>query len=195
MEYKLKENVNVNSLTFRKKVLEETIDLLGAVRNYTETTLKFNLMLGFLDNILEGNTLLEELAKSTRLLDEIEGTIEPLFESAVLGNDDYLQAFNSISQELIEYADREMINNRTITGLLYAVLDEVGSLTVEEIATMINQMVGLAANKFIPTQKEVKSNNNEKTLQTTKDKDISIIEDKKMLELIEKFKGQENITK
>lgn len=195
MEYKLKENVNVNSLTFRKKVLEETIDLLGAVRNYTDTTLKFNLMLGFLDNILEGNTLLEELAKSTRLLDEIEGTIEPLFESAVLGNDDYLQAFNSISQELTEYADREMINNRTITGLLYAILDEVGSLTVEEIATMINQMVGLAANKFIPNQKEVKSNNNEKTLQTTKDKDISIIEDKKMLELIEKFKGQENIAK
>ena len=36
MEIKLKEQVNVNSLTFKKRVIEEAIELLGRKRNYID---------------------------------------------------------------------------------------------------------------------------------------------------------------
>ena len=193
MEYKIKENVNVNSLTFKKKVLEETIDLMGVIRNYTHSDLEFNLMLGFLDNLIDGNSLLEALAHSTGLIAEIESKVEPLFNEVVVKNEEYYKVYNSLYNEMKDYAEREVTNNHNITGLLYTLIDELGSLTQEEMMTTINQVVLWAANKFVPTQQAQKP-------QPKKEKEKTEvmpteIQDKKMLELIEKFKNQGNITK
>jgi hypothetical protein len=193
MEYKIKENVNVNSLTFKKKVLEETIDLMGVIRNYTHSDLEFNLMLGFLDNLIDGNSLLEALAHSTGLIAEIESKVEPLFNEVVVKNEEYYKVYNSLYNEMKDYAEREVANNHNITGLLYTLMDELGSLTQEEMMTAINQVVLWAANKFVPTQQAQKP-------QPKKEKEKTEvmpteIQDKKMLELIEKFKNQGNITK
>lgn len=193
MEYKIKENVNVNSLTFKKKVLEETIDLMGVIRNYTPSDLEFNLMLGFLDNLIDGNSLLEALAHSTGLIAEIESKVEPLFNEVVVKNEEYYKVYNSLYNEMKDYAEREVTNNHNITGLLYTLIDELGSLTQEEMMATINQVVLWAANKFVPTQQAQKP-------QPKKEKEKTEvmpteIQDKKMLELIEKFKNQGNITK
>lgn len=193
MEYKIKENVNVNSLTFKKKVLEETIDLMGVIRNYTHSDLEFNLMLGFLDNLIDGNSLLEALAHSTGLIAEIESKVEPLFNEVVVKNEEYYKVYNSLYNEMKDYAEREVANNHNITGLLYTLIDELGSLTQEEMMATINQVVLWAANKFVPTQQAQKP-------QPKKEKEKTEvmpteIQDKKMLELIEKFKNQGNITK
>lgn len=193
MEYKIKENVKVDSLTFRKKVLEETIDLMGVIKNYTASDLEFNLMLGFLDNLIDGNSLLEALAHSSGLLEEIESKVEPLFNEVVVGNELYLHTYNSLYEELKEYAEREIVNNHNITGLLYNIIEELGSLTQEEMMAAINQLVMWAANKFVPMtapKKEEKEDKKQK-IETAPVE----IQDQKMLELIEKFKGQGNITK
>ena len=193
MEYKIKENVKVDSLTFRKKVLEETIDLMGVIKNYTASDLEFNLMLGFLDNLIDGNSLLEALAHSSGLLEEIESKVEPLFNEVVVGNELYLHIYNSLYEELKEYAEREIVNNHNITGLLYNIIEELGSLTQEEMMAAINQLVMWAANKFVPMtapKKEEKEDKKQK-IETAPVE----IQDQKMLELIEKFKGQGNITK
>ena len=193
MEYKIKENVKVDSLTFRKKVLEETIDLMGVIKNYTASDLEFNLMVGFLDNLIDGNSLLEALAHSSGLLEEIESKVEPLFNEVVVGNELYLHAYNSLYEELKEYAEREIVNNHNITGLLYNIIEELGSLTQEEMMAAINQLVMWAANKFVPMtapKKEEKEDKKQKTETAPVE-----IQDQKMLELIEKFKSQGNITK
>ena len=193
MEYKIKENVKVDSLTFRKKVLEETIDLMGVIKNYTASDLEFNLMLGFLDNLIDGNSLLEALAHSSGLLEEIESKVEPLFNEVVVGNELYLHTYNSLYEELKEYAEREIVNNHNITGLLYNIIEELGSLTQEEMMAAINQLVMWAANKFVPMtapKKEEKEDKKQK-IETAPVE----IQDQKMLELIENFKGQGNITK
>ena len=191
MEYKLKENVKVDSLTFKKKVLEETIDLMGVIKNYTTTDLEFNLMLGFLDNIMDGNSLLETLAHSKGLIEEIEGKIEPLFNEVVVSNELYLKIYNDLYNELKEYADREIINNHNITGLLYNIMEELGNLSQEDLMAAVNQVMVWAANKFVPVVKAGVDKKEEKKVETTP----VDVQDQKMLELIEKFKNQGNIAK
>lgn len=196
MEYKIKENVNVNSLTFKKKVLEETIDLMGVIRNYTHSDLEFNLMLGFLDNLIDGNSLLEALAHSTGLIAEIESKVEPLFNEVVVKNEEYYKVYNSLYNEMKDYAEREVTNNHNITGLLYTLIDELGSLTQEEMMAAINQLVMWAANKFVPMTASKKEEKEEKKDNKQKIETAPVeIQDQKMLELIEKFKSQGNITK
>lgn len=192
MEYKLKENVKVDSLTFRKKVLEETIDLMGAIKNYTTTDLEFNLMLGFLDNMIEGDTLLESLAQSTRLVNEIEDKIEPLYQDIIVNNELNLQAYNSLLEELKDYCDREVESNRRITGLLYTILEEVGDLNQEQLMDIINQVVDLASNGFM--QKMKYNIKEEKPVIAPKKTPEEIkIENEKILELVNKFANHKDI--
>lgn len=191
MEYKIKEKINVNSLTFRKKVIEETIDLLGYIKNYTTTGIKFNLMLSFLDNLIEGDILLEKLAESTRLLDDIQSTVEPLYNELILSNEENLNAYNEILEELSQYCDREMKNNRHITGLFYSLFNEIGSLTQDELILMISQLVN-SIYGGINTKQNIPSVKNKELKKEVIDNKI---EDQKMAELIEKFKTQGNITK
>lgn len=192
MEYKLKENVKVDSLTFRKKVLEETIDLMGVIKNYTATDLEFNLMLGFLDNMIEGDTLLESLAQSTRLVNEIEDKIEPLYQDIIVNNELNLQTYNSLLEELKDYCDREVESNRRITGLLYTILEEVGDLNQEQLMDIVNQVVDLASNGFM--QKMKYNIKEEKPVIAPKKTPEEIkIENEKILELVNKFANHKDI--
>jgi hypothetical protein len=189
MDYQIKENVNVNSLTFRKKVLEEAIDLMGVINNYTMTNIEFNLMLGFLDNVIEGNTLLKNLAESTRLVNELEDSIEPLYQNIIVNNENYLSVFNGMLEELKDYCDREVQNNKGMNGIIHTIINELGSLSLEEIMNMINQTVELAANRFVPKTKEqsLKETKPVKTAENIK------IENEKILELVNKFANHKNI--
>lgn len=189
MEYKLKENVKVDSLTFKKKVLEEAIDLMGVIKNYTNTNIEFNLMLGFLDNMVEGDTLLKSLAESTKLVNEIENTIEPLYQDVILNNENNLKVFNELFDELKEYCDREVENNRRITGLLNSIIEELSALSPEEVIATINQIVDFASNHFVPKAKEQKV----QVEKTIKPAEEIKIENEKILELVNKFANHKSI--
>ena len=189
MDYQIKKNVNVNSLTFRKKVIEEAIDLMGVINNYTMTNIEFNLMLGFLDNVIEGNTLLENLAESTRLVNELEDTIEPLYQDIIVNNENYLSVFNGMLEELKDYCDREVQNNKGIAGVVRTVVNELGSLSLEEIINMLNQTVELASNHFVPKSKEQKS----VEVKPVKTAENIKIENEKILELVNKFANHKSI--
>lgn len=187
MEYKLKENVKVNSLFFKKKVLEEAIDLMGAIKNYTNNNIKFNLMLSFLDCMVEGNALLEKLAESTRLADEINDTVEPLFNQVMEQNVDYKVVFEELLQELKEFCDREVENNRRMTGFISTILNEVGNLSQEETMQIIQQIFELASNGFVQKIKTDKPAKSVKTQEEIR------IENEKMLDLINQFAKKGNI--
>lgn len=186
MEYKLKENVKVNSLFFKNKVLEEAINLMGAIKNYTNNDIKFNLMLSFLDCMIEGNTLLEELAKSTRLADEINDTVEPLFNQIMEQNSGNKIVFEELLQELKEFCDREVENNRRMTGFISTILNEVGNLSQEEVMQIIQQVVDMASNGFVQKTKTEKPAKPVKTQEEIK------IENEKMLDLINQFAKKGN---
>ena len=140
---------------------------------------------------MDGNSLLETLAHSKGLIEEIEGKIEPLFNEVVVSNELYLKTYNDLYNELKEYADREIINNHNITGLLYNIMEELGNLSQEDLMAAVNQVMVWAANKFVPVVKAGVDKKEEKKVETTP----VDVQDQKMLELIEKFKNQGNIAK
>ena len=55
MDFKMKENVNFNSLVLKKKILGETLEIITSRDNYTITDLQFALMIGFVNAIVEEN--------------------------------------------------------------------------------------------------------------------------------------------
>ena len=161
---------------------------MGGIKNYSKTNIKFNLMLGFLDNVIDGDTLLESLAESTRLVNEIEDKIEPLYQKIIVNDEANLKLFNELFDELEEYCNREVESNRRMTGFLYTILEELGSITPEEVINLVNQVVELAANHFVPktNTKELKKAEPAKTAQEIK------IENEKILELVNKFANYKN---
>ena len=128
-------------------------------------------------------------------MSELEDTIEPLYKDVVVSNELYLQVYNELLKEIIDYADREVENNHNLTGLLYNIIDGLGELKQEDIMFVLNQVAVWAANKFVPTseQKELIKKEKNTKIETEKKESSIDVQDQKMLDLIEKFKNQGNV--
>lgn len=193
MEFKFKETINVNSFTFKKQVIEETIDLLGEKKNYVRNDIAFYAMIAFLDNMIEENMLIEALGEDKNLMDKLYDVIEPLYIEHIQKNEENYKVFIDIVEQLEEYFEREVMNKHSIPGLLYTVLEEIGNMKPDEIVKLFELfeqqvLTRMKDNKKVST-KEVQKPQREKQLQMDEP-----IDNKKIEELINEFKNKNNIT-
>lgn len=193
MEFKFKETINVNSFTFKKQVIEETIDLLGEKKNYVRNDIAFYTMIAFLDNMIEENMLIEALGEDKNLMDKLYDVIEPLYIEHIQKNEENYKVFIDIVEQLEEYFEREVMNKHSIPGLLYTVLEEIGNMKPDEIVKLFELfeqqvLTRMKDNKKVST-KEVQKPQREKQLQMDEP-----IDNKKIEELINEFKNKNNIT-
>lgn len=193
MEFKFKETINVNSFTFKKQVIEETVDLLGEKKNYVRNDIAFYAMIAFLDNMIEENMLIEALGEDKNLMDKLYDVIEPLYIEHIQKNEENYKVFIDIVEQLEEYFEREVMNKHSIPGLLYTVLEEIGNMKPDEIVKLFELfeqqvLTRMKDNKKVST-KEVQKPQREKQLQMDEP-----IDNKKIEELINEFKNKNNIT-
>lgn len=193
MEFKFKETINVNSFTFKKQVIEETIDLLGEKKNYVRNDIAFYAMIAFLDNMIEENMLIEALGEDKNLMDKLYDVIEPLYIEHIQKNEENYKVFIDIVEQLEEYFEREVMNKHSIPGLLYTVLEEIGNMKPDEIVKLFElfeqQVLTRMKNNKTVSTKEVQKPQKEKQLQMDEP-----IDNKKIEELINEFKNKNNIT-
>lgn len=184
MEIKMKEKVNVQSFTFKKKVIEEALELLGRKRNYMLNDLKFITMITFTNNLVENNLVIESLYNVDDIEDKMTEIVEPLFEKEVLNQPDRLESFNEIVDELVDFMEREVKMRLTVSGFLYDFAEDLGGLSMDDLMKLINQAmdkVGVSINKVN------KKESAKKTDEQIKADALKDIENAKMKALIEKY--------
>lgn len=186
MEIKLKEQVNVNSLTFKKRVIEEAIELLGRKRNYIDNDIDFVVMITFVNGLAENNVVIESLYDEANLETKISTEIEPLFEKEVLNKEDRLAVYKDIVNQMKEYMKREAANRVSIAGVIYDLLEELGNMPIEDLVKNITSIIssGIFNSLNSSEAKEVES---KQTDEEIKQEVLEDIDNLKMKALIEKF--------
>lgn len=186
MEIKLKEQVNVNSLTFKKRVIEEAIELLGRKRNYIDNDIDFVVMITFVNGLAENNVVIESLYDEANLETKISTEIEPLFEKEVLNKEDRLAVYKDIVSQMKEYMKREAANRVSIAGVIYDLLEELGNMPIEDLVKNITSIIssGIFNSLNSSEAKEVES---KQTDEEIKQEVLEDIDNLKMKALIEKF--------
>lgn len=186
MEIKLKEQVNVNSLTFKKRVIEEAIELLGRKRNYIDNDIDFVVMITFVNRLAENNVVIESLYDEANLETKISTEIEPLFEKEVLNKEDRLAVYKDIVSQMKEYMKREAANRVSIAGVIYDLLEELGNMPIEDLVKNITSIIssGIFNSLNSSEAKEVES---KQTDEEIKQEVLEDIDNLKMKALIEKF--------
>lgn len=186
MEIKLKEQVNVNSLTFKKRVIEEAIELLGRKRNYIDNDIDFVVMITFVNGLVENNVIIESLYDEANLETKISTEIEPLFEEEVLNKEDRLAVYKDIVSQMKEYMKREAANRVSIAGVIYDLLEELGNMPIEDLVKNITSIISSgifnSLNSF-----EAKETEPKQTDEEIKQEVLEDIDNLKMKALIEKF--------
>lgn len=183
MEIKMKEKVNTNSFTFKKRVIEESIELLGRKMNYVENDVYFVTMISFLNNMVENNLIIETLYDENNLEAKMYEVVEPLFEQYVLADENILTDFNNIAEQIVAYMERETKLRCHVTGYIYDLTQELGGLPVEDLKIMIDSLlniIGMKSGKVAP----------KKTDAEIKQEAKQDIENLKMKALIEQFQRE-----
>lgn len=138
MKFIPKENVIVNSITFKKTVEENVIDFMGDRTNYFKGDIEFYSMICFLDQLSNDSSIIKLVAKTGDLLEEMYSEIEPIFKKYVLDNEENKIIFEQIVEDLLDYFYNEIENNRHGSIMIKKTLQELGSLTPQDIQ-MISQ--------------------------------------------------------
>lgn len=186
MEIKLKEQVNVNSLTFKKRVIEEAIELLGRKRNYIDNDIDFVVMITFVNGLVENNIIIESLYDEANLETKISTEIEPLFEEEVLNKEDRLAVYKDIVNQMKEYMKREAANRVSIAGVIYDLLEELGNMPVEDLVKNITSIISSGIFNSLNSS-EAKEVEPKQTDEEIKQEVLEDIDNLKMKALIEKF--------
>lgn len=186
MEIKLKEQVNVNSLTFKKRVIEEAIELLGRKRNYIDNDIDFVVMITFVNGLAENNVIIESLYDEANLETKISTEIEPLFEEEVLNKEDRLAVYKDIVSQMKEYMKREAANRVSIAGVIYDLLEELGNMPVEDLVKNITSIISSGIFNSLNSS-EAKEVEPKQTDEEIKQEVLEDIDNLKMKALIEKF--------
>lgn len=186
MEIKLKEQVNVNSLTFKKRVIEEAIELLGRKRNYIDNDIDFVVMITFVNGLAENNVVIESLYDEANLETKISTEIEPLFEKEVLNKEDRLAVYKDIVSQMKEYMKREAANRVSIAGVIYDLLEELGNMPIEDLVKNITSIISSGIFNSLNSS-EVKEVEPKQTDEEIKQEVLEDIDNLKMKALIEKF--------
>lgn len=186
MEIKLKEQVNVNSLTFKKRVIEEAIELLGRKRNYIDNDIDFVVMITFVNGLAENNVVIESLYDEANLETKISTEIEPLFEKEVLNKEDRLAVYKDIVNQMKEYMKREAANRVSIAGVIYDLLEELGNMPIEDLVKNITSIISSGIFNSLNSS-EAKEVEPKQTDEEIKQEVLEDIDNLKMKALIEKF--------
>lgn len=186
MEIKLKEQVNVNSLTFKKRVIEEAIELLGRKRNYIDNDIDFVVMITFVNGLAENNVIIESLYDEANLETKISTEIEPLFEEEVLNKEDRLAVYKDIVSQMKEYMKREAANRVSIAGVIYDLLEELGNMPIEDLVKNITSIISSGIFNSLNSS-EAKEVEPKQTDEEIKQEVLEDIDNLKMKALIEKF--------
>lgn len=197
MEIKFKENVNVGSFTFKKAVEENVISMIELTNKYLHNDICFYTMIAFLNNLCEDNSIIDLLSSEDKTLDNIENEIEPLFKEKIINNEEYLKTFNEIVDDLSNYYHEDVLNKRTITGLLYSVAGILSEFSEADLTSMVKTMqtaIEQGANKLNINIPEVKAKMKQavegETL--TEEEVKKDIENLKMKALVEKYTRLDN---
>ena len=186
MEIKLKEQVNVNSLTFKKRVIEEAIELLGRKRNYIDNDIDFVVMITFVNGLAENNVVIESLYDEANLETKISTEIEPLFKKEVLNKEDRLAVYKDIVSQMKEYMKREAANRVSIAGVIYDLLEELGNMPIEDLVKNITSIISSGMFNSLNSS-EAKEVEPKQTDEEIKQEVLEDIDNLKMKALIEKF--------
>ena len=186
MEIKLKEQVNVNSLTFKKRVIEEAIELLGRKRNYIDNDIDFVVMITFVNGLAKNNVIIESLYDEANLETKISTEIEPLFEKEVLNKEDRLTVYKDIVSQMKEYMKREAANRVSIAGVIYDLLEELGNMPIEDLVKNITSIISSGIFNSLNSS-EAKEVEPKQTDEEIKQEVLEDIDNLKMKALIEKF--------
>lgn len=186
MEIKLKEQVNVNSLTFKKRVIEEAIELLGRKRNYIDNDIDFVVMITFVNGLAKNNVIIESLYDEANLETKISTEIEPLFEKEVLNKEDRLAVYKDIVSQMKEYMKREAANRVSIAGVIYDLLEELGNMPIEDLVKNITSIISSGIFNSLNSS-EAKEVEPKQTDEEIKQEVLEDIDNLKMKALIEKF--------
>lgn len=191
MEIKMKEKVNVQGFTFKKRVIEDSIELLGIRRNYVLNDIKFIVMIAFVNNLVENNLIIEILHDEKELESKMIDIVEPLFAQEII-KEGYQESFNEIVDDVEDYMFRMYESNNTLAGMLYTIAESFGDTNIEELINIVKK---LAEQNLFPNTKSITSTS--KTDKEVKAQSIDDVENVKMKALMEKYLGkteEENIT-
>ncbi len=197
MEIKFKENVNVESFTFKKAVEENVISMIELNNKYLHNDICFYTMIAFLNNLCEDNTIIDLLSAEDKTLDNIENEIEPLFKEKIINDEEYLKAFNEIVNDLSNYYYEDVLNKRTIGGLLYSIAGTLSEFSEADLTSMVKTMkeaIEQGADKLNINIPEIKA----KMKQAVDDETLTEegvkkdIENLKMKALVEKYTRLDN---
>ena len=141
MKFIPKENVIVNSITFKKTVEENVIDFMGDRTNYFKGDMEFYSMICFLDQLSNDSSIIKLVAKTGDLLEEMYSEIEPIFKEYVLDNEENKIIFEQIVEDLLDYFYNEIENNRHGSIMIKKTLQELGSLTPQDIQTISQSLL------------------------------------------------------
>lgn len=183
MEIKMKENVKVDTFTFKKRVIEESLELLGRKRNYVDNDVRFVVMICFLNNMVENNLIIETLHDEEQIENIMIDTVEPLYNEHIKANPNVLAEFNDVVSQLLEYEQREVAMRNTLAGFAYDIITELGDLSYGDAQNLINQIMTLLQTNIIKPVSKQKDESIKQEVQND-------IQDLKMKALIEKFQRE-----
>lgn len=137
MELKLKENINTNSFVFKKRVIEETLSLLGDRNNYIENDVEFMSMISFVNNLVEDNIIIDVLGDNN-IEQNIKEIVEPIFITQVMENEENYKIFSDIVRQTIMYLEREVLNNRHMSSIVHKLGELFADYTLEDLQKLIS---------------------------------------------------------
>lgn len=185
MELKFKENIDVNSFTFKKRVIEEGMSLLEYKRNYLSNDINFVCMIAFINNLVENDLIIETLSNGDKIEEKMYTIVEPIFKEKVLSNEEYLDSYRIIVQNIKEYLDREHTIHSNIAGVLFDFIDLFGEVDTKALTDTLTMAMSAFEKKANVKEKP------KKTDEQIKEDVLKDIDNMKMKALIEKYKKQE----
>ena len=157
MEFKMKENIDFDSLVLRKKILGETIEIITNKNNYTVTDLQFYLMISFVNALVEENVIVYCLSEEDKLMEKLEKVIEPLFNQHIKTNERAYEVYNLLIDDLIDYMEREHENSLSVVGILTSIAEVLSEIDYQKLLDMVNNTIdGKLGEEEIKEQKTIK---------------------------------------
>lgn len=185
MEIKMKEKVNVKGFTFKKRVIEESIELLGRKRNYVLNDIKFVAMIAFANNLVENNLIIEALYDEQELENKMLEVVEPLFEQEIV-KEGYKESFEEIVMDIEDYMYREYEMRSTVSGFLYDLFNDLGEVDINEMVDNIKAATEQVV-KAIPTKQALTEDKPFTTDRDIKLKTLEEVDNLKMKALMEQY--------
>lgn len=185
MEIKMKEKVNVKGFTFKKRVIEESIELLGRKRNYVLNDIKFVAMIAFANNLVENNLIIETLYDEKELENKMLNVVEPLFLQEIT-KEGYKESFEEIVMDIEDFMYREYEMRSSISGFLYDLFSDLGEIDINEMVNNIKTATEQVV-KTIPTKQTVSEEKPFTTDREIKLKALEEVDNLKMKALMEQY--------